>query len=86
MLLWIETGYEAECDFPPHRPPPSHPYLLASVPRSGSTYGSHILWQTGCLGAPLEYCNFEPTGPPGQRVVLDLGRLDALPQGFLVIE
>jgi hypothetical protein len=24
------------------------------------------LWQTGCLGAPLEYLNFEKTGPGPQ--------------------
>jgi LPS sulfotransferase NodH len=65
MLLGVETGYEAEFDFPPHLTPPPRPYLLASVPRSGSTYVSHLIWQTGCLGAPLEYCNFEPTGPYG---------------------
>jgi trehalose 2-sulfotransferase len=65
MLLGVETGYEAEFDFPPHPAPPRHPYLLASVPRSGSTYVSHLFWQTGCLGAPLEYGNFEPTGPYG---------------------
>jgi LPS sulfotransferase NodH len=65
MLLGVETGYEAEFDFPAWRGPPPRPYLLASVPRSGSTYVSHLLWQTGCLGAPLEYCNFEPGGPYG---------------------
>lgn len=65
MLLGIETGYETEFDFPPFRGPPARPYLLASVPRSGSTLVSHLLWQTGCLGAPLEYCNFDPDGPYG---------------------
>jgi LPS sulfotransferase NodH len=65
MLPGVETGYEAEFDFAPFPGAPSRPYLLASVPRSGSTYLSHLLWQTGCLGAPLEYCNFEPTGPYG---------------------
>jgi len=65
MMAGIETGYEAEFDFPHYRDPPARPYLLASVPRSGSTYVSHLLWQTGCLGAPLEYGNFEPTGPYG---------------------
>ena len=35
------------------------------MPRSGSTYVSHVLWRTGCLGAPLEYLNFEPAGPYG---------------------
>jgi LPS sulfotransferase NodH len=65
MLLGIETGYEPEFDFSPFAGAPARPYLLASVPRSGSTFVSHLLWQTGCLGAPLEYCNFEPGGPYG---------------------
>lgn len=65
MLLGVETGYEAEFDFPPYPGPPRRLYLLASVPRSGSTFVSHLFWQTGCLGAPLEYCNFEPAGPYG---------------------
>ena len=59
------TGYEARFDFPLREQPPSLVYLLASVPRSGSTYVSHLLWGTGCLGAPLEYLNFEPSGPYG---------------------
>jgi LPS sulfotransferase NodH len=65
MLEGIETGYEAGFDFPPYAARPPRPYLFASVPRSGSTFVSHLLWQTGCLGAPLEYCNFEETGPYG---------------------
>jgi LPS sulfotransferase NodH len=65
MLEGIDTGYEAKFDFPAREGPPPRPYLFASVPRSGSTYVSHLLWRTGCLGAPLEYLNFEPTGPYG---------------------
>jgi LPS sulfotransferase NodH len=65
MLVGVETGYEAEFDFPHYSGAPPWPYLLASVPRSGSTYVSHLFWETGCLGAPLEYCNFEPNGPYG---------------------
>lgn len=61
----IVTGYEARFDFPHRDAAPELPYLLASVPRSGSTYVSHLLWRTGCLGAPLEYLNFEPAGPYG---------------------
>jgi len=61
----IETGYEAKFDFPARQAPPTLRYLFASAPRSGSTYVSHLLWRTGCLGAPLEYLNFEPTGPYG---------------------
>jgi LPS sulfotransferase NodH len=65
MLEGIETGYEAKFDFPRSERPPERPYLLASVPRSGSTFVSHLLWRTGYLGAPLEYLNFEPLGPYG---------------------
>ena len=63
MLEGIDTGYEGRFDFPPTQAPPAITYLLASVPRAGSTLFSHILWRTGCLGAPLEYLNFEKTGP-----------------------
>ena len=61
----MDTGYERKFDFPSRESVPDRPYLLASVPRSGSTYLSHLLWATGCLGAPLEYLNFEPAGPYG---------------------
>lgn len=61
----IDTGYEGKFDFPPRDGAPERPYLLAAVPRSGSTLLSHLLWRTGCLGAPLEYLNFVPDGPYG---------------------
>ena len=63
MLDDIDTGYEGKFDFPPRSEPPELTYLLASVPRAGSTHFSHVLWRTGCLGAPLEYLNFDPGGP-----------------------
>ena len=59
----IETGYESKFDFPFEPPGQKISYLLASVPRAGSTFLSHELWRTGCLGAPLEYLNFDPAGP-----------------------
>jgi len=65
MLEGIETGYEKKYDFPVSPNGPRRAYLLASVPRAGSTLFSHLLWRTGCLGAPLEYLNFQPTGPYG---------------------
>lgn len=65
----MDTGYEAKFDFPARDGAPERPYLLATVPRSGSTYLSHVLWRTGCLGAPLEYLNFEPSGPYGHATV-----------------
>lgn len=63
MLVGIDTGYEGKFDFPRRAAAPSSTYLLATVPRTGSSWFSHLLWQTGCLGAPLEYLNFEPAGP-----------------------
>ena len=65
MIEGIETGYEGKYDFPARAEPPELVYMLASVPRTGSTWLSHLLWQTGCLGAPLEYLNFEQAGPYG---------------------
>jgi LPS sulfotransferase NodH len=62
MLEGIETGYEEKFDFPYREALPERVYILASAPRTGSTYLSHLLWQSGCLGAPLEYFNFLPTG------------------------
>ena len=62
-LEGIDTGYEARFDFPLFEQKPKTTYLLASVPRAGSTFFSHVLWRTGCLGAPLEYLNFDPSGP-----------------------
>jgi trehalose 2-sulfotransferase len=63
MLHDIETGYEGKFDFPARSEPPATVYMLASIPRSGSSFLSHLLWQSGCLGAPLEYLNFDPAGP-----------------------
>jgi trehalose 2-sulfotransferase len=33
-------------------------YMIATVPRSGSTYFAIQMWRTGVLGAPMEYLNF----------------------------
>ena len=65
MLEGIETGYEGKYDFPPRSAAPGLAYLLGSVPRTGSTWLSHLLWSSGCLGAPLEYLNFDEAGPYG---------------------
>lgn len=65
MLEDIDTGYEGKFDFPPRGEAPERTYLLATVPRAGSTHFSHVLWRTGCLGAPLEYLNFLPLSPYG---------------------
>ena len=64
-LSGFDTGYEAKFDFPARTALPQTRYILATVPRTGSSWLSHLLWQTGCLGAPLEYLNFLPGSPYG---------------------
>lgn len=59
----MDTGYEPEFDFPSGGKPTERFYMIATLPRTGSTWLSHLLWSTGCLGAPLEYLNFDPDGP-----------------------
>ena len=54
----FDMGYEGKYDFPQVSGPAIR-YMLATVPRSGSSWFGHMLWQTGCLGAPLEYLNFD---------------------------
>lgn len=34
-------------------------YVIASTPRSGSSFLAMRLWETGLLGAPLEYFNYQ---------------------------
>jgi trehalose 2-sulfotransferase len=70
-LEGITTGYETRFDFQQYTGMPPVRYLLASIPRAGSTWLSHQLWASGCLGAPLEYCNFEPGGH-GHEAAQDL--------------
>lgn len=76
MIEGITTGYEAKFDFPVRQGPPRLPWLLASLPRAGSTWFSHELWACGCLGAPLEYLNFEPGGPFGHAAGRPAEQLD----------
>jgi len=51
----INRLYQDAHDFSPATP--KHSYMIATVPRSGSTYFAIRLWQTGLLGAPMEYLN-----------------------------
>lgn len=62
-MITADTGYEGKFDFPRTSEPPRLTYMLATLPRTGSSWFSHLLWQTGCLGAPLEYLNYEPASP-----------------------
>ncbi|MGB6145228.1 MAG: Stf0 family sulfotransferase [Rhodanobacter sp.] len=50
--------YDAEFDFNCFGREPLGTYMLATLPRSGSTYCAIKLWQTGLLGSPMEYLNF----------------------------
>lgn len=49
--------YQEGFDFPFRDAPPRMHYMLATIPRSGSTYFALKLWRTGGLGAPMEYAN-----------------------------
>jgi LPS sulfotransferase NodH len=65
MAETFESGYEPGFDFPVHRGGQRIMFMIAAIPRTGSTYLSHILWRTGGLGAPLEYLNFDKKGHYG---------------------
>ena len=54
----IDKLYEADYDFPIWEGGISKNCMLATTPRSGSTYLSIKLWQAGMLGAPMEYFFF----------------------------
>ena len=62
-MITADTGYEGKFDFPRTAEAPRLTYMLATMPRTGSSWFSHLLWQTGRLGAPLEYLNYEPASP-----------------------
>jgi len=58
----INRLYEREFDFELQPVTRKLSYMLATVPRSGSTLCAIRLWQTGLLGAPMEYLNFQIIG------------------------
>ena len=49
--------YGAGYDFPSFDGRRSTSYMLAAIPRSGSTHLAVELWKTGVMGAPIEYPN-----------------------------
>jgi LPS sulfotransferase NodH len=55
----IQKAQQKYYDFPYHEGEPKLTYMVASIPRSGSTFLSMLLWRTGCLGAPMEHANFQ---------------------------
>jgi len=54
----VASLFETEFDFPSLDERPKAEVMVASIPRSGSTIFCLDLWETGVLGAPLEYLNF----------------------------
>lgn len=54
------NAYSPDFDLPEFKPRPLLTYMIATIPRTGSTLLSHTLWKTGQLGVPLEYLNFLP--------------------------
>jgi LPS sulfotransferase NodH len=79
---FAEAMYGSDWDFFTHCELPRCRYVLATMPRAGSTLFSTRLWQTGLLGAPLEYLNFglarrlfERLGYPVKEVRTDAVRM-----------
>ena len=63
----IRRFYEEEFDFADNGEP-RKTYMVASIPRSGSTFFCTSLWRTGVLGAPMEYINLPNHGSLIDRV------------------
>jgi LPS sulfotransferase NodH len=76
-IACFDTGYESAFDFPRRQDPPSMRYMLAAVPRTGSTFLGHALWRTGCLGAPLEYLDFSSEGLNAHLSASPDGQIDS---------
>src|ERR1700753_662009 len=53
-------------DYPPIEGSPRLQLMIASIPRSGSTAFCNDLWNTGVLGAPMEYLNLKWLGQQGR--------------------
>lgn len=64
----IPLSYQAYGDFPRRDCVPALSYMVATSPRSGSTYFCLLLWRSGALGAPMEYLNFRSSGGIAQRL------------------
>jgi LPS sulfotransferase NodH len=58
----VRRLYDRDADFNCFGRAPAGTYMLATIPRSGSTYCAIRLWKTGLLGAPMEYLNFRIMG------------------------
>lgn len=57
MLSAIGRLYSEAYDLPTRSTEPEKRYMVATMPRSGSTHFCIQLWRQGVFGAPLEYIN-----------------------------
>ena len=55
--MLMREAYGPDYDLPPPAMAPAKTVMLATIPRTGSTYCGLRMWETGVLGAPLEYLN-----------------------------
>lgn len=69
----VNRLYGADFDFNVVKCRPSRTYMLATLPRSGSTFCAIRMWQTGVLGAPMEYLNFPVLKSTFRRLRLSVG-------------
>jgi LPS sulfotransferase NodH len=69
----IHRLYDTAFDFPAQCVALRATYMLATIPRSGSTLCAIKLWQSGQLGAPMEYLNFRIMGRFLSRLGYDAG-------------
>jgi trehalose 2-sulfotransferase len=75
----VRRLYDREADFNCFGRAPVGTYMLATIPRSGSTYCAIRLWQTGLLGAPMEYLNFRIMGDLFHRLGYKAGEDGLIP-------
>lgn len=62
--------YGSEFDFPNFDTLPRREYMLAALPRSGSTFLAMEMWRTGVMGAPMEYLNALFASIIGHRLMI----------------
>lgn len=65
--------YGKDADFVTYHRRPERRYMLATMPRSGSTLCSIRLWQSGQLGSPMEYLNFHMAAGLLDRLGYEMG-------------
>lgn len=75
----IRKLYDADADFNCFGAEPVGSYMLATIPRSGSTFCAIRFWQTGLLGAPMEYLNFQIMGDLFRRLRYEPGDGGCIP-------